>query len=254
MTASTPVSKRTSVYVYGVTWIDGAPGRPGAGVGGADVELLEHGELAAVVSVVPEGPVRARRRDLLRHLDVLQDVFASSAVLPLPFGSTFAGGDVVVSGLLGQRYEELVDLLQRFEGLGELRVRAAYREDQVLADIVRSEPKIARLRDATRGAHAADPRLVQLGEAVARALAARREHDVGALASELRRLALDVAVEEPRADLELMRASFLVERRRIPDFDARMNALAREQRDRIGFTYTGPLPPHSFVAVSRGPG
>jgi hypothetical protein len=251
MTSATPVSKQTSVYVYGVTWVDGAGARHGAGVSGADVELLEHGELAAVVSLVATGPIRARRRDLLRHMDVLQDVFASSTVLPLPFGSTFGDTDAVVDGLLGERYEELVALLQRFDGLGELRVRAVYREDEVLADIVRSDARIARLRAATRDAAPRDPRLLQLGEAVAKALAARRERDLAELSSSLRRLALDVVVEAPYADLELMRASFLVERQRIRDFDALMNDLARDRRERVGFTYTGPLPPHSFVAVSQ---
>jgi hypothetical protein len=131
-------------------------------------------------------------------------------------------------------------------------VRAVYREDEVLADIVRSDARIARLRDATRGAPPRDPRLLQLGEAVAKALAAKRERDLADLSSSLRRLALDVVVEPPHADLELMRASFLVERQRIPDFDALMNDLARGRRERVGFTYTGPLPPHSFVAVSQG--
>jgi gas vesicle protein GvpL/GvpF len=254
MTASRSrrVSKRTSVYVYGVTWVEGTSSRRGAGVGGADVGAVEHGDIAAVVSVVPDEPVRARRRDLMRHMDVLQHVFASATVLPLQFGSLFEDHDVVEQGLLAERYDELVDLLQRFDGLAELRIRASYREDVVLAEIVQGDARIARLNEQTRNAGARDPRRVQLGEAVARALAARRDRDARAIADALGPLAADTVVEDPRTELELLRASYLVEQRKIAAFDKRMDKLAAPERERIAFTYTGPLPPHSFVGLSHG--
>jgi hypothetical protein len=31
-----------------------------------------------------------------------------------------------------------------------------------------------------------------------------------------------------------------------------MDELASPNRERVAFTYTGPLPPHSFVALSQG--
>jgi hypothetical protein len=254
MTASRSrrVSNRTSVYVYGVTWVEGTSSRRGAGIGGADVGAIEHGDIAAVVSVVPNEPVRARRRDLMRHMDVLQDVFATTTVLPLQFGSLFDDRDVVEEGLLAERYDELVDLLQRFDGLVELRIRASYREDVILAEIVQGDARIARLREQTLDAAASDPRRIQLGEAVARALNARRDKDARAFAQALRPLAADAVVEELRTELELLRASYLVERRKIAAFDKRMDELASPNRERVAFTYTGPLPPHSFVALSQG--
>jgi len=254
MTASRSrrVSKRTSVYVYGVTWVEGISSRRGAGIGGADVGAVEHGDIAAVVSIVPDEPVRARRRDLMRHMDVLQHVFASTTVLPLQFGSLFDDRDVVEEGLLAERYDELVGLLQRFDGLAELRIRASYREDVILAEIVQDDARIARLNEQTRDVGARDPRRVQLGEAVARALAARRDRDARAIADALRPLAADSVVEELRTELELLRASYLVEQRKIAAFDKRMDGLAAPERERIAFTYTGPLPPHSFVGLSHG--
>lgn len=253
MTASrsSRVSNRTSVYVYGVTWVEGASSRRGAGVGGADVGAIEHGDIAAVVSVVPNGPVRARRRDLMRHMDVLQHVFASATVLPLQFGSLVDDRDVVEEGLLSERYDELVGLLQRFDGLAELRIRASYREDAVLAEIVQGDARVARLREQTRDAGASDPRRIQLGEAVARALSAQRDRDARSIAQGLQPLAADVVVEELRTEFELLRASYLVEQRKIAAFDKRMDELAAPNRERVAFNYTGPLPPHSFVGLSH---
>ena len=244
----------TSVYVYGVTWADGTAAPPGTGVGGGPLDTVERGELAAIVSTVPAGPIRARRRDLLRHLEVVQEVFASNTVLPVQFGSVFPAIDVVSEELLAQRYEEFVELLHQFEGLAELRIRAAYKQEEILAEIVQGDCGIARLRELTRGASAADPRQVQLGEAVARSLTAVRNRDARTISGALLECARDAVVEEPRTEYELMRASYLVERRKIAGFDKRMDTIARRERDRISFTYTGPLPPHSFVSLSSGGG
>ena len=171
----------TSVYVYGVTWADGAAVPNSAG---RDVAVVEQGELAAIVSPAPNGPVRTRRRELMRHLDVLQAVFASKTVLPVQFGSVFPGRAIVADELLSERYEELIELLHQFDGLAELRIRAAYREEAILAEIVEHDRNVARLRELTRAAgRGADPLRVQLGEAVARGLTARRARDARAISA-----------------------------------------------------------------------
>lgn len=160
------VASGTAAYVYGVTWSGGAGSLP-EGVAGAGVETLDHGELAAVVSSLAGSDVRARRRDLLRHMEVLRSVFSRQAVLPLRFGTLLEDAEAV-EGFLAARYEELVALLQELEGLAELRVHASYVQDAVLAEIVQDDPRIARLRERTRAAGPdADPLRVQLGETVA---------------------------------------------------------------------------------------
>jgi|SRR5581483_8478573 len=253
LTASSPKSSdvTASVYVYGVTWADGLDLPKRSGVAGAAVATVAHRDLAAVVSPAPDAPVRTKRRELLAHMEVLQSVFESATVLPVQFGSVFPGGDVLVDELLVERYDELVALLRQFEGLGELRIRATYRQDEILAEVVRGDPRIARLRELTlTGGSSADPRRIQLGEAVARRLAALRERDARAISSALLAEAHDAVVEEPRTEYELLRASYLVELRRVAEFDALMDELARGERGRITFSYTGPLPPHSFVSLT----
>src|SRR5438105_14121423 len=92
----------TAVYVYGVVAAPGPP--PGTlGLADAKVELVEHGELAALTSAVPSGPLRAKRRDLLKHTEVLQDAYAAGTVLPLRFGTVFRGASSVVDDFIGPR-------------------------------------------------------------------------------------------------------------------------------------------------------
>ena len=238
--------------VYGIvpaeTPLDGAP----LGVAGAPVSRVTAGDLAALVSPVEGDELRATRRDLLSHSAVLEHAVAAGPVLPLRFGTVLRDEDAVVEELLEPRRDELSGLLRRFERLVELRVKAFYVEDEVLKEIVRSDPAIARLREATQGvsATAAYPQRLRLGEAVAQALDARRQRDADSILSRLRPLAEDVVVEEADTRLALV-ASFLVDRGRVEAFDEAMDGLARAHEGRITFKYLGPLPPHSFVSFSE---
>jgi gas vesicle protein GvpL/GvpF len=229
-------------YVYGITWADAAPSG-GEGIAEAVVQRVEHGELAAIVSPLASADVRARRRDLLRHAEVLQQAFARSAVVPLGFGTVFASDDDVVSDLLEPRYEELVELLHRLDGLVELTVRALYDESAVLAGIVAGEPRIAALRGSSNPADQ-----VALGEAVAHALAERRAREADEIVASLSSLAREVSIEERVAEYEVLRGAFLVERNAVDAFDAEAEKLAGRYDGSIRFKLTGPLPPHHFVS------
>jgi hypothetical protein len=235
--------------VYGIvraeTPLDGVP----AGIGGAPVGRVVSGGLAALVSPVEGEQLRATRRDLLSHSAVLGRAIAAGPVLPLRFGIVLRDEDAVAQELLEPRHDELTALLQRFERLVELRVKAFYDEEAVLREIVRSDPAIARLNEETRAAPEAStqPQRVRLGEAVARALEARRESDARAIFARLRPLSEDAVVEDAESSLAFT-GSFLVDRGRVEAFDQAMDELAREQEGRMTFKYLGPLPPHSFVS------
>jgi len=238
-------STRAPVYVYGVTWRR-APLPGGEGIGGRPVVAVEHGDLVALATELPSPHVRAAWRDLLRHAEVLREVFAHEPVLPLRFGTVFATAADVVDDLLSGRRDELERLLDAFADAAELSVRARYHEEAVLAEIVRDDSRVASLRARGRGTRGDD---VALGEAVAKALSARRARDADAIVGRLTPLARDVAVDDPRTEYEVLRAAFLVERRRIDEFDAEMAELARAREATTVFKYVGPLPPHTFVRL-----
>jgi hypothetical protein len=235
-----------TTYVYGVGWAS-AKTPSAEGVGEAPVRLVEHGELAALVSELPSADIRASRRDLMRHAEVLKQEFEHTTILPLGFGTVFDSEEDVVSDLLEPRYEELVALLQSLDGLVELTLRAFYDEGGVLAAIVRDEPEVEALRGA--GGQAQQ---IQLGELVAEALSRRRSRDADEIVAELSSLAREAVVEERVAEFEVVRAAFLVERSRVAEFDEQAEELAEQFGGVIRFKLTGPLPPHHFVSERWG--
>jgi hypothetical protein len=241
-----------ATYVYGIVGSAATSPRT-RGIGDTAVHVLPYERVAALVSDVPL-PVRAKRRELLSHSDVLNETVASTAVLPLRFGTTFPDGETVVRELLQPRHDELRDLLAQLQDRVELMVRAFYVEAAIYAEIVRDEPRVARLRDLTRGregpeTHAAR---VELGSAVAAALEARTRRDAAEILDTLRPFALDLHVDEARVEHQVLHASVLVERESVPAVDAALDALAARQHGRIDFKYVGPLAPHSFVSLGGG--
>ena len=243
------------LYVYGVVRA-GAAAPGGKGVLGEHVALVTSGEVAALVSSVPSERVRAKRRDLLAHSDVLQDAHSKGVVLPLRFGTVFAGEADVRAGLLEPRHDELLSLLAQYDGLSEMRLRASYHDrESILAAVVAGDREIAALREETRGRQAPEAQLVRLGELVAKRYEAQRAADADAVVGRLAKRAVDVHVDGNDDDeLTVAKASFLIRNRDRRAFDELLDSVALGMRHLVGFRCTGPLAPHSFVSLSGNGG
>lgn len=152
------------LYAYAVVRGDASP--PARhGVLDAPVATVSDGDVAVLVSRLKNDRVRAKRRDLLAHSDVLQEAHGNGVVLPLRFGMLFDSEDQLRERLIGPRRDELLSLLDEFDGVAEMRVRATYHDQEsVLADVLQDAPEIVRLREHARS----QSDLVRLGELVAK--------------------------------------------------------------------------------------
>jgi Gas vesicle synthesis protein GvpL/GvpF len=245
-------AEKTALYCYGVVAADTDLRRLKSGLGGKPVEPVRHGDIAAVTSVVPRARVRARRSDLVAHFDVLGDAFEHGTVLPLRFGIVFDDEASLVEGFLSPRHDELAGLLRELRNRVELRVTADYRAEAILSEVVQENGRIARLREATRDTAGKHPALLELGELVATQLQARTRRDAQAILERLRPLSLDYELDEQPIEYRVLRGSFLVERRRLGVFEAALSRLAEARHGTIDVKLVGPLPPHSFVALTAG--
>ena len=253
MAVESPPTPATGLYCYGVTAArDAKPFR--RGLGDASVEPVVHEDIAALTSVVPPGKVRARRRDLMAHVEVLGAAFEHGAVLPLRFGIVFDDEQALVRDFLAPRHDGLAKLLRELANRVELRVTAHYREQELLGEIVRQNRRIGELREATRNVKGPHPALIELGELVSAEMRARTVRDSRALLGQLEKHSLRYEVGDEPIEYEVLRGSFLVERKRVPDFDAAVERFAADQAGRVDVKLVGPLPPHSFVELTHGGG
>jgi len=244
-----PSATTTGVYVYGVVRADELPAVSADGVGDSAVEVLERDGLAAIVSRLPDD-FRVKRRDLNRHLQVLEEAFGETTVVPCAFGTVLASEADVETALLSQRRPELEAALDRLDGTVQLNVKAAYEPDELLRELVAKNPDVARLReDSIRLGDAGYHQRVRLGELVAGLLDERREEDAARILATLSGVAEDVAVDDP-GEYDALKASFLVDRKQLDRFDARLEEVARSLQPVVRAEVIGPLPPTAFAGAA----
>jgi hypothetical protein len=244
MTAAAPSRDATALYVYGVVASETLEGVDAKGVAGAPVTLLEHGDLAAIVSSAP-AEFRIKRADLRSHLEVLEQAFAHTTVVPCAFGTIVASPDALTASLLSGRREELHDALARLDRSVQLNVRAKYDEEALLREVVAEHPEIAEMQARVRDRPAYGEQL-HLGELVAAAVSDRRERDRARLLERLADLAVEFVTEEGD-ELTALKGSFLVSRGDVSRFEGFLEALARDEHHRMTIELVGPLPPTAFA-------
>lgn len=243
-----------AVHLYGIVRHPAPPPKVlGRGVSESAVTAVRHRRLAAVLGEVPdadgdEPSVRQLRRDLAAHSDVLNRVAEGTTVLPFRFGVVLPDAEAVVRELLEPRYDLFESALDRVDGAVEVTFKAAYLEEEILSEVVREEPALRRAASGRKGGARADDQLA-LGEFVAAAVRARKEVDADRLLGRLSPAARDVSVRESGMDMMVLQASFLVDRDRLPEFDAAVDGLNAEESGRMRLSCIGPLPPFSFVTL-----
>ena len=238
------MSEGDAVYVYGVVPRARLPGR----LAGRGVRLVTSGGVAALITDVAASPVDATRRNLLAHADILEDAFTWTTVLPMSFGVVLPDESAVRDVLLDANRDLLEELLERHASTAELTVKAFYDEDAVLAELVLSDPELARLRELYRAAPTFE-RGLTLGEEVAARLEGRRDRDAARVVDVLAPLALDMRAGELMADHAVLSLALLIQRDQAELIEVRLEDARSNFSRSLRFKLVGPLPPYSFVDV-----
>jgi hypothetical protein len=243
-------------YVYGITRSGARRRLPAAGVEGMPVARVERGQLAALVSEAPEGPVKANRRNLLAHTEVLQKLVETQCVLPMQFGVVMPNESAVADHLLAAHEDELMEQLSTFDDLVEVDLKVICPEDELLRALIAERPELAELRDAIRQrpADATYFERIRLGELVAAAVEEKRAALLRLVLGKVESLALSTAVSDPAHEHMLVNVAFLVDRTGLAMFDEEVDALATELGPAMRCKYVGPLPPFHFVTTAADQG
>lgn len=242
-----------SLYLYGVT----SSSHPLhldelSGLGGEAPRPVVEGGLAAVVGPAPDS-LRAKRRDLLAHQDVVTGLLSQGTVLPMQFGLVLDDEDAVRAELTASR-EHYAALLEDLDGRVELNVKVSYQEEALLRQVLAEDQELRerneRLRNTGGGSY--QDRL-RFGELVAAAVDAHLTRAGEHVLDVLRPLAVRVEVHQLGQGAPLS-ASFLVEQDAAERFTAAAQQLDGEFQERLEVRCNGPLPPYSFVQPAAAAG
>ncbi|MEV2245630.1 GvpL/GvpF family gas vesicle protein [Streptomyces sp. NPDC049970] len=237
------------VYVYAIIPAEANLPAGAGGVGGppAPLRLVGDGRVTAVVSDAPP-QLRARRRDLMAHQDLLLRLSEDGPVLPMRFGVIAPDTDSLRQQLAGSETEHLATLAHLAAGV-EFNLKALPAQD-ALAAVLAEEKTVRRLRDAVRRRPDYEAN-VRLGEAVAGALSRRAAEAGKQILHELTPTVRAVA-GGPEVHGCALNVSFLVDRSGSDAFRTTVQRFADSHRARVELRVAGPLPCYSFVS-SRAP-
>jgi hypothetical protein len=243
----------TGLYVYGVIPVPWGSPLPSRGIDEAEVEVVEHGVVAAVFSEIALDRPPGRRAELLAHTAVVDGLSSAGPVLPVQFGSIVEDRESLVGELLAPDHDHFVELLENVEGRHQFNLRATYVEEQVLSDVVRMNPDVAALRRRTRDLPEGTlhPDLVRLGELVSRAVEHAREEDAGMILDVVRPFVLDEAPRTGGGVAHVLDVAMLVEDEVAPKLEDALEVLAEAVHERIRLRLTGPVAPYDFAGATR---
>ncbi|MFJ6070576.1 GvpL/GvpF family gas vesicle protein [Streptomyces sp. NPDC093065] len=239
--AREPAAAPKALYVYGIAPA-GIRTPRSHGVDGATVRLLTESGLCAAVSAAPPR-LRPRRRDLLAHQAVLDELAAQGPVLPMRFAVLSPRTDTLLAQLRSDA-DHLTRQLEDVRGCVELNVKGTVVPGH-FADLVRRDDKLRNLALRTRRRPDYEAN-VRLGEAIA--LGVRREARRAAreVVDRLAPLAVRT-VQGTTDDEQVLSASFLLREGDEPRFRQAVAERSRACGDRLALSVTGPLPCYSFV-------
>ncbi len=251
-------------YIYGIieTTIDRNFGPIGIGGRGDEVSTLSYRDLGMMISNSPMTQYVISRENLLAHERVVEEVMKEFTVLPVRF-CTIASSADEIRDLLDRRQKEFKNLLRDMDHKIELGIKGLWNNMEVIfKEITEENKEIKKLKDNLqknkRRKNISSPRAflegqMEVGKLVEENLKRKKKKEAENIVDALRRTAFDHKLNNTVSDEMFINAAFLVDKGREKEFDNIMDDLSEKHRDRIKFTYVGPLPPYNFVNITIYP-
>lgn len=238
-------------YVYGIVAADDVASVDDLSVVSTNgVESVTYDDVAALVAPIDPSRSFGRRADLVAHSDVLNGIAAVGVpVVPVAFGSVLGDLSDVRNSFLADNADYWAQLVAGLRGRAQYTLRATYREQAVLAEVVRANPEITRLHEltATSPDDADIGARVRLGELVAHALDDLRARDIDQLTGPLMPHAEAHRVTVGTGTDGLADAAFLVDDGQRDAFESAAEELAERLHERVRLRLLGPLAAFDFV-------
>jgi hypothetical protein len=239
------------LYVYGVTRA-GAVAPEGLAVVGGEgtLQMLDLGPLAALVSAIAEPEVLSSRRNMMAHTKAIEAAMADMTLLPMRFG-IIVDGPENIRAALAPKQADLLALLADLDDCVEAGVRASWNDRVLFSEIAAARPDIARRAEALAKVNptAAYYDRIELGREVDSAMAVKRFDERKALTARLSPLAIRYVNLPEGDDMNVMNVALLIRRADEARLVAAIEAIDRDEGDRLNLKIVSPAPLYNFVKL-----
>jgi len=221
------------------------------GIDNGDIHTIAAGEIAFVVSDVPNIKIRPERRNLAAHQGVLKWLMKTTTPLPIAFG-IIADNAASVKKILTNNRKAFLEQLQRVKGKVEMGIRVTWDVPNIFEYFVITHPELKTLRDRYFGTNhePTQEQKIELGRTFDRLLNEDRETHTEQVSEILGKYCFEIKENKCARESEVMNLAGLVDRQSLGRFEEGIFEAANLFDNSFTFDFNGPWAPHNFVDIN----
>ncbi|MEK6845632.1 MAG: GvpL/GvpF family gas vesicle protein [Nanoarchaeota archaeon] len=218
------------------------------GIGGSKVYAVTYKDLGAVVSNSPGVDPIDVLSEGITHQKVVEEVMKNFAIIPMSFGQV-PKSEEDVKGFLAEHYDELKELFVTVEGKVELGLKASWKMDKIMKEIVNSNDRIRILQKQINSLPEEKSYYlkIELGKLVADELKTHGEALAEKIFDSLKPVAVEAKMNKPLNDRMILNSAFLVARDKEGHFDEIVNEIEKKYPE-LTLKYVVSAP-YNFVTI-----
>jgi hypothetical protein len=234
---------KTRKYVYGIVGSANEESFGCIGIDNSEVCVVRYEDIGTAVSDVPES-FKIDIEEAGVHEKALQKIMETHTVIPIGFG-VVAKDETEIRNVLKRARKKFQHILKDIDHKVQINVKISWNK-AILVSILEENEEIRTLSREMKENNDQSLR-IELGRKVKSALDRKKNECMENIEVALKSLA-DGFKENKVLDQDtLMRASFLVDKRREQEFNDGLEELERKYRGKLEFEGIGPLPPYNFT-------
>ncbi|GAB4377776.1 MAG: hypothetical protein Kow00121_28190 [Elainellaceae cyanobacterium] len=242
----------TSLYLYGIF---PAPGPQELALEGLDKQPVYTHDIDGFVFLYSEAQQErylASRKNLLGHERVLEQAMqhGHQTLLPLQFGLIIDDWDTVRAQLTLPQEENLKRLFTKLEGRREVGVKVFWDADRELEMLLHENARLREQRDRLEGKNLSMDQVVQIGQAIERAMSDRKQNIIEIFQEALNPLAVEVAENDALMDTMIYNAAYLITWETEPQFSHAVEAIDHRFENRLRIRYNNFTAPFNFAQLA----
>ncbi|XGV98734.1 MAG: GvpL/GvpF family gas vesicle protein [Leptolyngbya sp. BL-A-14] len=195
----------------------------------------------------------ASRRNLLGHEKVLEQAMEVGyrTLLPLQFGLVIDDWETVTKQLTAPYGQGLEKLFTKLEGQREVGVKVFWEADRELQLLLNENETLREKRDSLEGRTLGMDEVVSIGQAIERAMEARKQAIIQTFREALNPLAHDRVENDTLTESMIYNAAYLIPWETEPDFSHQVEALDHQFDSRLKIRYNNFTAPFNFAQLDR---
>ena len=236
---------KTRKYVYGIVGSANEESFGCIGIDNSEVCVVRYEDIGTAVSDVPES-FKIDIEEAGVHEKALQKIMETHTVIPIGFG-VVAKDETEIRNVLKRARKKFQHILKNIDHKVQINVKISW-DKAILVSILEENEEIRTLSREIKENNDQSLR-IELGRKVKSALDRKKNEYMENIEIALKSLA-DGLNENKILDQDtLMNASFLVDKRREQEFNARLEELERKYKGKLEFKSISPLPPYNFINI-----